>query len=791
MCGTIGNDSGVTIGKTSPGGGSGPSIAQNNITKVVDLGYYQPNTTDFQDKLDALNLTVLETDSPVYFRAITKLENGLLIKQLFEFTPGKGVYNPVGATTTFDDLLIIEETYPNLADIEDILLLGNVIDLGEIGTNDIVSHINSIPEIDFTDDALINYVQFLYNGLTYVYQYVGEPLIYGTTTDNTIISTNLDLVYYTGNDNSLSQETPSFQQTLNVSELGDKIKLGETILFNGGTGFFGATMGCLEIVETGKLMVYGSFVSYKGVATNRIILLNPDGSVDDDFAGNSFDNAISKIIRYNDSYIVVGAFTDYNGIPANRVIAISADGSINTDMNFGTGFNNVCHTVCNHFGTLYFGGQFTDYNGTAINRIVSINENGTIRTSFNVGTGISGTTVPQVRIIIATQGNIYVFGEFSNYNGTARNRVISLNYTGGINAAFNVGTGFNDVVIDAIVDDKKPEIIYVCGLFTTYKGITQRKIIAVDTNGTALPSFSAGTSVNGTPLSLQNVENDLLVAGNFQTYKGNVANSIIRINKTTGNKSILGSFNLLGSAFGTTLLKSNKILFTGSFNEYKSVLTIPNILITDYLGNREDTITNAKLSFNRNGNKLVEVFTSNYNNLSPYEPINKQTLEQGFATLPKYENIVLNITNSIIGSHTGDLTERVLYTFNASNLFSLAEKMAIYLNLYKNASGGNVTYRIRIGENGTTADNLAASFTAATANSRTTNLERKNCVFVTGNFLRMAAVTSSIVSDNITTGISTLIPINYSNLKISITAQLSVNTEITTLEGILITKIKK
>jgi uncharacterized delta-60 repeat protein len=779
MCGTIGNDSGVTIGKTSPGGGSGPSIAQNNITKVVDLGYYQPNTTDFQDKLDALNLTVLQTDSPVYFRAITKTETGLLIKQLFEFTPGKGVYNPVGATTTFDDLLIIEETYPNLADIEDILLLGNVIDLGELFLSDLPAYINSQVEVDLTDDSLINYFQFVKDGITYIYEYVGVPQIYGTATTNTILSTDFDLIYSSGNaENSFSQ-LQSFQQTLDVSEIGNKMKLVTNNNFIN-LGFDGDTLG--TVYESEKIIIFGDFYTYNGVSKNKIVRLNADGSIDTSFIiGTGFNNTVNKVkIDANGKIIVAGAFTTYKGVSCNRLVRLNTDGSVDDTFVFGTGFNSVVKDFDFINDRLVVVGNFTSYNGTAISRIAIIKNDGSIDTGFITGTGFNA--IVNAVAYLPLSGTIVTGGNFTDYNGTYCERLAVLQTYGAIDGLFYATHGFTNQVRKIVLVGNK---IYVCGDFKEY-------LIRLELSGDYDYGFDSALGfdqpVNSVVVDLNS---KIIVCGLFTSYKGVPAKKIIRLNDDatidTSFSSGLDGFN--SELINVTVSLANQYYCNGNFSEYQTI-SAPYFAIVNGTGFFTQNNQTLKFSFNQNGNKIAEYFSDLYAQLTNYELINKKLLEERISLI-KHENIVHNITNQIIGSHTGDLTERVLYTFNASNLFSLAETIAIYLNLFKNASGGNVTYRIRIGTNGTTADNLAASFTAATVNSRTTNLERKNCVFVTGNFLRMAAVTSTIVSDNVTTGISTLIPIDYSNLKISITAQLTIASETTTLEGILITKIRK
>ncbi len=68
-----------------------------------------------------------------------------------------------------------------------------------------------------------------------------------------------------------------------------------------------------------------------------------------------------------------GSFTAYNGTTANRLIRLNPNGSVDTTFNTGTGFNSTIYTTSiQSDGKIIVGGQFTSYNGTTANRIVRL-----------------------------------------------------------------------------------------------------------------------------------------------------------------------------------------------------------------------------------------------------------------------------------------------------------------------------------------------------------------------------------------------------------------------------------
>jgi hypothetical protein len=79
----------------------------------------------------------------------------------------------------------------------------------------------------------------------------------------------------------------------------------------------------------------------------------------------------------------------------------------------------------------------------------------------------------------------FAVGSFTQVNGQSYNRIVSFDYSGAINTAFNVGTGFDSEVAEIKIDDVKKRIL-CSGGFSTYKGVAVGKIAMLDFQGNLL-----------------------------------------------------------------------------------------------------------------------------------------------------------------------------------------------------------------------------------------------------------------------------------------------------------------
>ena len=331
---------------------------------------------------------------------------------------------------------------------------------------------------------------------------------------------------------------------------------------------FDNTVYTISIQIDNKILVGGGFTSYDGTPSNYIIRLNSDGSVDNTFVyGSGFNNSPLSIQIQSDNKILVGGgFDDYNGTGAKGIIRLNSDGSIDGTFVYGSGFNGPVYTILiQSDGKILVGGAFTDYNGTGTNRIIRLNTDGSIDGSFVYGSGFDDTVLT---ISIQSDNKILVGGNFTDYNGTGAKRVIRLNTDGSIDGTFVSGDGFNDAVqIITIQPDGK---ILVGGDFTDYDGTAANKIIRLNSDGSVDNRFVYGTGFNGTvyTISIQS-DNKILIGGGFSDYDGTGANRIIRLNSdgSIDNTFVIGS-GFDDSVYTIQIQSDGKILAGGSFSSY-------------------------------------------------------------------------------------------------------------------------------------------------------------------------------------------------------------------------------
>ncbi|GEM_PF-2911246 len=388
--------------------------------------------------------------------------------------------------------------------------------------------------------------------------------------------------------------------------------------FNPGAGATGGNPYEIAILATGKYVAVGSFTTYAGASSNRIVRINSDGTRDTTFVvGTGFDSYVNTIFVDGTTYYVGGDFSAYNGSTANTIAKLSDGGAIDTSFaaNTGTGGDYPIFAIAkNASGHLIVGGEFELFNGTAQLDIVWLNTNGTIATGYPTGnvfnwliktirvwpdgrafvggyfngmnwkwaysvlkldssfTVDSSFNVPYANgdalsIAETVTGKYLIGGAFTMFGGAA-NRIVRLNSDGTQDAGFTPGTGFNSTV--TAVHAQADDYYVVGGYFTTYQGGSANRIIRLTSTGAVDSGFSFGTGFNNTVSTInQTDDGKIIVGGDFTSYNGTPVGRIVRLNS---NGSIDSTF-VTGAGFNgrvkSTLIRSNgKMLVVGAFTDY-------------------------------------------------------------------------------------------------------------------------------------------------------------------------------------------------------------------------------
>jgi len=324
----------------------------------------------------------------------------------------------------------------------------------------------------------------------------------------------------------------------------------------------------MALQADGKIVIGGYFNSYDGVSRPRIARVNSNGTLDASFdPGTGTSGGVTDILVQPDGKIVlVGEFTSYNGTPRNYIARVNADGTLDPTFTIGTGASYTIHDAyLQSDGKIIIVGEFTNYNGTGRNRVARLNTDGTVDVTFTPGTGANNLVW---FVTVQPDGKILIGGQFTSYNGTGRNRIARLNADGTLDATFNPGTGANLYVREIAVqaDDK----IIITGDFTTYNGTGRNRIARLNTNGTLDATFTPGTGANAliTACVLQS-DGKVVIGGSFTTYNGTGRNRIARLN---ADGTLDAAFNPGTGADGTIhdayLQSDGKIIIVGEFTNY-------------------------------------------------------------------------------------------------------------------------------------------------------------------------------------------------------------------------------
>lgn len=350
--------------------------------------------------------------------------------------------------------------------------------------------------------------------------------------------------------------------------------------FNPGTGFSGYSetyVYTIEILVNGKILVGGKFNSYNGQPVNNLVMLNPDGSIANEFnPGNGPNNSVRVIRQQTDEMIVIGGnFSEYNGISAKSIVRLFPDGSI--DDNFiGPEFqydnNLVQEILLFDDGKIMLGGVFIDAGGSGNHYIVRLLNDGSVDTTFNTNLlplpyafGFDNGFVG--RVIATAENKFIAVGRMILPEQEHPVCIIRFNEDGSLDDSFQIPLitpkepFLPSIYTLYATDDGK----FICGgNIDTFNGIPTNEVILVNNDGTLDTTFNSGELE--TVYSIIPAENgQLIVIADFVA----LHSSVMRINE---DFTIDYSFNMGSGAnhrvYTVAVRGDNKTYLGGRFNRY-------------------------------------------------------------------------------------------------------------------------------------------------------------------------------------------------------------------------------
>ncbi|WP_244199295.1 T9SS sorting signal type C domain-containing protein [Flavobacterium psychrolimnae] len=338
-----------------------------------------------------------------------------------------------------------------------------------------------------------------------------------------------------------------------------------------GVGFDNSVLKVIALSDN-KTMAFGNFTKFNGTICNRVTRLSEDGVLDSSFnnAATGANNSIKTAVVQPDGKIVIaGVFTNYNGVVRNKIARIQANGEIDAAFTIGTGFNNQVYALAlQPDGKIIVAGNFTNYNGVLISRVVRLLPDGTLDSGFTIGSGADAIVDC---ILVQPDGKIVLGGQFSLFNGISYNRMVRLNPNGSIDSGFSIGAGFDKNVYSiALQSDNK---LIIGGSFTSYKGVSTKRLLRLNIDGTLDTTFSTGLGFSNGEIRtiLVQPDNRLLIGGTFSgTYNGTAVRRMVRL-LATGVYDGTFSVNLNNTLFSICFTPNYKVMIGGNFNSVSGV----------------------------------------------------------------------------------------------------------------------------------------------------------------------------------------------------------------------------
>lgn len=251
-------------------------------------------------------------------------------------------------------------------------------------------------------------------------------------------------------------------------------------------------------------------------------------------------------------------------------------------------------------GKILVGGFFTEFNTVPAGRITRINQDCTIDQDFNTGTGADDGTVMTLKL--QQDGKILIGGTFTSYNGQSLSGIVRLNADGSLDNTFTIGLGFSsnqNISHVYTIDIQNDGKIIVGGSFDSYNGNPANGLIRLNDNGSVDNSFVTGiNSLAVVNKVIIQPDNKILVAGSFNQFGAIIQNNITRLNSdgTLDNSFTIGTgFN--SNITTMELQPDGMILVSGEFTQYNGVtknkiarINSNGILDNSFLANGTSTI---------------------------------------------------------------------------------------------------------------------------------------------------------------------------------------------------------
>ena len=299
---------------------------------------------------------------------------------------------------------------------------------------------------------------------------------------------------------------------------------------------------------------------------------------------------------------------------------LNSAGSVDTTTQNGIGFNNFVNSLSlQPDASILAGGDFSSFNGYPFNNVSRLLPSGNFDTGFLFN--IAGPNGPVWQVLSQAptgsqiNGNVMIVGDFTQVNLVNSPRVARLNLNGGLDTAFNPGSGADSTVyavtqmfLPASATNLANVGYYVIGgAFANYNGVPAGGVARVTPSGTFDPNFNLGLGVTGSNAAVHALSitaaNQILVGGDFTSFDNHAHHHLVRLNVDGTLDTNFAAFDgissdINGSVRAMAVQPDGRILIGGVF----TVVNGANLNYIARLNSDGTTDTNFNVGVGCNNN---------------------------------------------------------------------------------------------------------------------------------------------------------------------------------------------
>lgn len=266
----------------------------------------------------------------------------------------------------------------------------------------------------------------------------------------------------------------------------------------------------IEIQSDGKILLAGNFFKYNGVSVYHLIRLNSNGSLDTTFnvgtggiippSNGSYPTKL--LVLPNNQIIVAGSFWTWNGAATSKIVKLNSNGSrditftTNSGNGPGPGFIYDMKLMSN--GNILICGNFLLFKSLPAKGLAVIGQNGSVVSLFPSASfqiSYSGGAGYLSAIFIESTGKIVIGGKFKI--GTELKALARFNSDGSTDSTFNFSvTNINSV--SKIIQEPSTNKYIIGEINYNVVASGQKKIVRISNNGSNDSTFILDSNISMT-----------------------------------------------------------------------------------------------------------------------------------------------------------------------------------------------------------------------------------------------------------------------------------------------------